>query len=251
MCKRFTPFSISEAQMTLDQLLETGGAHIPDEPEAKIKDAFPGSLVPLFLPNAEGKLQMQTASWGFALDDNRKLYFNTRLETALQQYESKTGLWAKAIRHGRCLVPVHAFYENHHTDIEYSPKTGKPIHKLYRITYNNAKAFLLAGVYLDGRFSVVTTEPNNFMAPIHNRMPLVLGRGESRIWLSENFGSLADRNNIPLIASPAENYQSQSGNKNHLSNSFKQFLYATIKTASHTLLSKNTQYVENSSFFSI
>ena len=205
MCKRFTPFSVSEAQMTLDQLLETGGAHIPDEtPTAKMQDAFPGSSAPLFLPNTEGILQVQTASWGFTLDGSNKLYFNTRLETALQQYESKTGLWAKAIRQGRCLIPVHAFYENHNTDIEYSSKTGKPIHRLYRITYNGAKAFLLAGIYLDGRFSVVTTEPNNFMAPIHNRMPLVLGQGESHIWLSENFGSLADRSNIPLLDKPTE-----------------------------------------------
>lgn len=204
MCQRFTPFSISEAQMTLDQLLETGSAHIPDVTlEAGIQDAFPGSSVPILLPNANGKLQVQTAHWGFRIDDNRKLYFNTRLETALLQFETGTGLWAKAIQQGRCLIPVHAFYERHNTDIEYSSKTGKPIHKLYRITYDGVKAFLLAGIYENDKFSIVTTEPNAFMAPIHNRMPLVLGQGESRIWLSESFGSLADRSHIALIGKAA------------------------------------------------
>ena len=204
MCQRFTPFSIPEAQMTLDQLLETGSARIPDETlEAGIQDAFPGSSVPIFLPNANGQLQAQTAHWGFRIDDNHKLYFNTRLETALLQFETGTGLWAKAIQQGRCLIPVHAFYERHNTDIEYSSKTGKPIHKLYRITYNGVKAFLLAGIYENDKFSIVTTEPNAFMTPIHNRMPLVLGQGESRIWLSESFGSLADRSHIALIGKAA------------------------------------------------
>lgn len=200
MCQRFTPFTIPEAQITLDQLLGKGCAHINAEPSAE--DAYPGSSVPLFLPTASGTLQIQVAHWGFQLDDTRKYYFNTRLDTALNQYQSGKGLWATAIKSGRCLVPTRAFYERHATDIIYSDKTGKPIHRPYRITMEGYSAFLMAGIYQEGRFSLITTDPNTFMAPIHNRMPLISGQGESNKWLRGQFDKLADRSHIELMAKP-------------------------------------------------
>lgn len=36
------------------------------------------------------------------------------------------------------------------------------------------------------------------MAPIHNRMPLIITPSELRQWLFQNFTSLVDRKNIPL-----------------------------------------------------
>lgn len=60
----------------------------------------------------------------------------------------------------------------------------------------------MAGIIQDGLFSVITTEPTEFMATIHNRMPLVLGPGESSIWLGPDFGSLGNREHIELSARP-------------------------------------------------
>lgn len=65
-------------------------------------------------------------------------------------------------------------------------------------------AFLMAGIFSEGRFSLITTEPNSFMAPIHNRMPLVLGAGESSLWLNGRFLSLADRSHIEFSAKQVE-----------------------------------------------
>lgn len=50
----------------------------------------------------------------------------------------------------------------------------------------------------DGSFSIVTAESNASVAPIHNRMPLVLGPGESSAWLRSNFATLANRDTIAL-----------------------------------------------------
>ncbi len=63
--------------------------------------------------------------------------------------------------------------------------------------------FLLAGIAQEGRFSIVTTAPNRWVAPVHNRMPLVLGPGESRVWLEGDFGALADRGTVELEAKPS------------------------------------------------
>lgn len=45
---------------------------------------------------------------------------------------------------------------------------------------------------------MVTTAPNKDIAPIHNRMPLIIEPGELRRWLFQNFTSLVDRSNIDL-----------------------------------------------------
>ncbi len=57
---------------------------------------------------------------------------------------------------------------------------------------------MIAGIYKKDQFSMVTTEPNSIMAPIHNRMPLIITPSELRQWLFQNFTSLVNRKNIPL-----------------------------------------------------
>ena len=86
-------------------------------------------------------------------------------------------MWAKAIAEGRCLVPVRAFYESHATEKVVSEKTGKPVKRQHMFRLPSACAFLLAAVQSDGPLSIVTTTPDASVAPVHDRMPLVLGPG--------------------------------------------------------------------------
>lgn len=227
MCKRFTPLSHNEAQDILDAFTEGKPIRLPDKDINDAKhDAFPGKTSPVFLSDGKGGLVLVEATWGFPTVDGKKLIFNTRLDTALRHLASGEGMWSKAIEQGRCLVPSRAFYENHKTDKRYSERSdkeqsdkqqmdklqqagklnkqqeGKLIKQQYRISLNGAKAFFMAGVFQDGRFSIVTTTPNNTMALIHDRMPLVLGPGETSIWLGQNFAMLADRSNLRLLAKP-------------------------------------------------
>lgn len=93
---------------------------------------------------------------------------------------------------------MRAFYESSATEKVFSEKTGKPIRRQYRFRLPGARAFLLAAVQQDGRFSIVTTEPNASVAHIHDRTPLVLDPGESSVWLGSDFASLADRSKLQL-----------------------------------------------------
>ena len=52
------------------------------------------------------------------------------------------------------------------------------------------------------RISIVTTAPNASVASIHDRMPLVLGPGESSMWLEPVFARLADRGRMILSTEP-------------------------------------------------
>ena len=155
------------------------------------------------MSDGAGGFRVATLEWGFPLDGRPHAVFNTRIESALEQLRrGRRGMWAKAIAEGRCLVPVCAFYESHATERVASEKTGKPVRRQYRFTMPGARAFLLAGVQQDGRFSIVTTEPNAIVAPIHDRMPLVLGSGESTVWLGSDFAVLANRSAITLAFEP-------------------------------------------------
>ena len=204
MCVRFSPLTAEEARAVLDAR-GTGrhGIRFIEHPDP-IHDARPGSQVPLFVPDGAGGLRVATLEWGFPLNGKPHAVFNTRIESALDQLRrGRRGMWAKAIAEGRCLVPVRAFYESHATEKVLSEKTGRPVRRQYRFRLPGARAFLLAAVQQDGRFSIVTTAPNASVAPIHDRMPLVLRPGESSVWLSPNFSSITNRD-APALVSEAE-----------------------------------------------
>lgn len=204
MCQRMCPLSYDEAQEVLESRERTGRAQVDaDEGFDPARDAYPGSLVPAYVRGEDGRLMTATFIWGFdAPSGTGRPVFNTRIETAAAQLRDGRGMWVDAIAHGRCLVPIRAFYEGHATERVKSERTGRPVRRQYRFRLPGARAFLLAGVCADGRLSIVTTEPNAVVSPVHNRMPLVLGPGESSVWLGPGFEALADRSHIRLTAEP-------------------------------------------------
>lgn len=203
MCVRMCPLTMEEAQAVLDAR-RTPGTHAiryVERPDP-LRGARPGSLVPVYVPEG-GDLAVARLTWGFPLDGKPNAVFNTRIESALEQLRlGRRGMWARAIAEGRCLVPVRAFYEGHMTERVESERTGRPVRRQYLFRLPGARAFLLAAVREGDRFSIVTTRPNASVAPIHDRMPLVLGPGESTIWLGLNFATLANRSAIGLTSEP-------------------------------------------------
>ena len=91
----------------------------------------------------------------------------------------------EAFRRRRCLVPVDNFYEWKKTG------TGK---QPYAIALADRQIMALAGVWETWRspagertrsFAIVTTEPNELCAELHNRMPVVLATPAWPAWLGE------------------------------------------------------------------
>ena len=198
MCHRVSPLLFEELEQALKDLKETGRARVPTRnPKTRVPDAYPGRPMPLFVPNEEGNLQVTELIWGFktTIKGSQKLVFNTRMDTALRQGASGDGLWANPIVHGRCLVPVRAFYESW-------TKSAERRRSDVRFTMPGRQVFLLAGVQEGGCFSIMTTNPNADVGAYHTRMPLVLAPGESTTWLGPRYASLAYRSKIRLDAEP-------------------------------------------------
>ncbi len=168
----------------------------PDWPTRRM--AYPGSIVPVITQD-DGNLDVEDLKWGFNTDWKKGPVFNTRIETVLSP---NPGLWKNPIESGRCVVATAGFFESHAIETLRSPRTGKTIKQQYLFEAPEAHPTFLAGVKSEGTFSIVTTEPNRFVSPVHARMPLVLEASEIPVWLYGDFASLQDRSTVKLISQP-------------------------------------------------
>jgi len=96
----------------------------------------------------------------------------------------------------RCLVPASGFFEwkqeQRHKIPFYVHLKDEPVFAfagLYDIWSN------LAGTTLS-TYTIITTEPNALMAPIHNRMPVILQSEDEKRWISQNPLSVEEMHRI-------------------------------------------------------
>ena len=106
---------------------------------------------------------------------------NARAETLAEKPAFRT-----ALRRRRCLVPADSFYE-----WKKDPAGGKQKTPM-RITLASGGVFAFAGLWdawhaPDGSVvpscTLITTAPNELMAGIHDRMPVILNPDDYRNWL--------------------------------------------------------------------
>jgi len=107
----------------------------------------------------------------------------------------------------RCLVLADGFYE---WQGDKSNKTP------YYIHLASGEPFAFAGLYednaVDGQplpaLAIITTTPNEVMAPIHRRMPVILGRGDEKRWLhpDTSLEAALDMLEHPVAANAMEAY---------------------------------------------
>lgn len=205
MCGRFTVLTFEEVVAVVEAVEGRRAPQVLEPLDGGRACAFPGNEIPLIAPDERGELQIAQATWGFEAPWNGKLVFNTRIESALDG----VALWRDAIQRGRCIIPVAAFFEPHATETVPSPRTGKPMKRPYVFADPSGAPLLLAGVRSDDRCSIVTCAPNRWVAPIHDRMPLVMRFQEATTWLASDWQVLADRCDLQLHVLPERLQQPQ------------------------------------------
>ena len=151
---------------------------IPSE-ESGRKDIHPSDPA-IVLHGGRGKSGVQEdavsiseMAWGFSNPVNKGLIINARAETVR---EKKT--FADSIAKRRCVIPASGFYEWD----RYKSK--------FRFTSPDGGLILLAGFYREEqgvpRFTVLTTEANDSMIKVHDRMPVMIGRDEIMSWIKDD-----------------------------------------------------------------
>lgn len=175
MCRKFTMLAWDDVLGVVQALEASAPLNLqPDWPACR--DAVPGSEA-CVVAAGSGALEPLRLTWGFPLSGSGKLVFNTRSENA-----ASSPLWRDAFLNRRCIVPAWAFFESHRTETERGA-SGRPRRRQYRfLPEGGGGPLLMAGIWQDRRFSVLTCAPDDRVRPVHDRMPLLLSASSALDW---------------------------------------------------------------------
>ena len=178
MCGRY------RIEDTLRQVLLDLGFEAKRLPVGEI---YPTNAAPLLTTRG-----LQPAVWGFPKWDQKGVIINACAETVQQKK-----LFQPALEQGRCVVPTSGFYE-------WDAQKQKTLFEL-----PDEPGLLLAGllrVYQGvPHYVILTTAANESVAPVHNRMPVVLRAQEWQDWVQDRAKAyrLLHRTPPALISYPA------------------------------------------------
>jgi putative SOS response-associated peptidase YedK len=126
--------------------------------------------------------------WGLVPFYARDIREGARCINARAEAVAGNRAFARAFRERRCLVPADGFYEW---------KTEGKLKQPFFFAAPDGAPIAFAGIWDRWRpkegepvesFSIITTEANAAMAPVHDRMPVVLPRAAWALWLDPTAG---------------------------------------------------------------
>ena len=147
-------------------------------------NAAPQSFQPIVRLNAEGQREIAILRWGLVPFWSKDAKMSASTINAKAETITTSPAFREAFKHRRCLVPADAFYEWQKLDA----KNKQP----YAIALKSGEPYGFAGLWErwkqpDGdkleTFTVITTDPNEIVQPLHNRMPVILEPKDYARWL--------------------------------------------------------------------
>lgn len=174
MCGRFTLFQPAETLAAVFQLAEVPSL----EPRYNIA---PTQLVPTVL--CTPKRQFQLLRWGLIPSWAKDPAMGARLINARAETAGEKPSFRSAFRHRRCLVIADGFYEWQRQERKKQP---------FYFRLPDGRPFAFAGLWEhweapDGEAiescTILTTEANELLCPIHDRMPVILDPKDYDLWL--------------------------------------------------------------------
>ncbi len=179
MCGRFTltidPADLKEAFAWVN----FGNAEI--SPRYNIAPTQPLAVI---ANTGEDKLDFFT--WGLVPFWAKDPAIGNRMINARSETLAEKPSFRNAFKRRRCLILADGFYEWQKFPGE---KTKLPTY----IHLKNGKPFAFAGLWEEWNSpdgsqilstTIITTQPNSLMAPIHNRMPVILPESAYREWIT-------------------------------------------------------------------
>jgi putative SOS response-associated peptidase YedK len=182
MCGRFTLTDPDPRLLRLRFDLSES-AEIRQEPRYNVAPTDPVLAVRV---NEQGEREPGRLRWGLIPgkadpDDFSRNLINARAETI-----AKAAPFKDAFHERRCLVVADGFFEWKATE------TGK--HPVW-ITRPERELFAFAGIWASSRredgsavhsCAIITCEPSKVVAPIHDRMPVILAGEAEEVWLDRD-----------------------------------------------------------------
>lgn len=178
MCGRFTQ------QRPASELAEIFGAEpLVDDPGGHFNVAPTDQA--LVVVQRDDRRAVTAYHWGLIPHWATDAKVGSRMFNARAETLTSSPAFREAFRRRRCLVPVDAFYEW---------KREGTIRQPYLVTQADGRPLALAGLWAGWHdpstdavrrtFTIVTTTPNDALAELHDRMPVVVSEDAWDRWLS-------------------------------------------------------------------
>ena len=200
MCGRFAFYSPAEAAAALFG----ASASVDLKPRYNIA---PTQDIAAIRTNKEGDREFALLRWGLVPFWAKDPSIGNRMINARAETVAEKPSFRNAYKHRRCLVLADGFYEWHREGDVKIP---------HFISLASGEPFALAALWEDWTdketgeslqtTAIVTTEANDFMQPLHHRMPVILQAQTAGEWLAGTTDLLAQvaDNTPPLRAWPVD-----------------------------------------------
>lgn len=183
MCGRFT------LTVGLGEVLERFQAEMAGEWKYEPRfNAAPTQMLPVVRMDKDSKTRkLKSMRWGLIPRWAKDRSIGNRLINARGETVATKPSFRHSLRHARCLIPADGFYE------WTSTADGKK--QPLRMILKGEPPFAFAGLWdrwEDGEggsvdsFTIITTHPNEKIAKVHKRMPVILRQEEEATWLDPN-----------------------------------------------------------------
>ena len=148
-------------------------------------NAVPTQQLPVFRVSARHDRELALLRWGLVPFWAKNAAIGAKLINARGDTVAEKPAFREAFRRRHCLVPMSGFYEWRKVGTGRMP---------YYVHLLNTDVFAVAGLHefwpgRDGTapiesFTVITTEANELMRPLHDRMPAILHESDYEAWLA-------------------------------------------------------------------
>jgi putative SOS response-associated peptidase YedK len=182
MCGRFT-------SLLSPELLEnTFGVQAPPDFSPRFNIA-PSQQVWIIRGSATGGRHVSSARWGLVPHWAKDLSIGSRMINARCETVHEKPAFRQAIRSRRCIMPASGFFEWSTT-----PKGKIP----HYVTMRDGSPLAFAGIWDSWKTpegetletcAILTTAANSLMAPIHDRIPVILHPTEFDHWLDRSLNN--------------------------------------------------------------
>ncbi|MDN5275868.1 MAG: hypothetical protein JWN33_517 [Candidatus Saccharibacteria bacterium] len=201
MCGRYTLYQIEKLQARYNLNKKEAAALLREL--KKRYNIAPTQFSPVVTEDKDKNTHIEMMRWGYmpawAKDPKDVFKYKTFNARSEEIFGKRT--WKDAILYRRCLIPANGFYEWQKREDGKQP---------YFIRPHDDELFSFAGLYATwnnggvsyNTFSILTTNPNDQMESIHNRMPVILHRDQESEWLNNN---MTDPDHITNYMAPYEN----------------------------------------------
>jgi putative SOS response-associated peptidase YedK len=145
----------------------------------------PSSMVPCVrVPYGETKPVLENLKWGLIPSWAKDPKIGFKLANARAETVAELPSFRSAFKKQRCLVPIDGFYEWNQATQPKQP---------YYFSLKSKEPFYLAGLWefwqpptgkVLQTFTLITTKPNTVVAPVCDRMPVILDEKDFEPWLN-------------------------------------------------------------------